>query len=853
MGADELLQSFRDQRQTGPKANQPEESSAPMEWSDLRKTLPRRPSAAAPPPAAPPAPPRPVAPPQRVPSWQEIPTGFAQNFGPNLGNVLKGIGHAATHLPEVGTQTLNAMGGAGAQISDTINKSLGFGPDKNINPVYAAAKPRMIAAAREAERGTRETLGPLLHGDTSGLRKALYYTPVDTMLGASMIIDPAAGALKTGATDAVKLSEMAAKSGNVARATQLANQAKGLGAAAKIARGAKIAADPFEWAIKTGQGATNVAGSILRGANSAISKVDPQFFKTASKAGSNFFSPENAAYLKTTFGASTPADTARLIENQTNKAIAASHAAREARLAGLQGPAPEWQPIHDAIDAAHQELDPMGFRNRPGMTVPPQLQAAHQALDDVRNLADQHEMLTYGPGAHPDAFTIKNMDSFRNTVGQIIGASNDSNVTKALGKVYHEGILPTLRGTYQGFEDASNATKSSMFDTSQIQDLLRVGGADKAASIGKLIDFLKTTPNGVGNSIYESIAKADPTIPYRLAAHATRKGNLAGAAMDAGSSLLWGLAPKVAAIKAAATSPGLSATGHYLAGLAGGATGAAARAFEVPSIINEPKPNQKKAEPQKDPNEFYGEPLLDTVEGMSPDYVEKVIGSESGGDINAKPRVGELEGSAAGLGQFEPSAWQSFIKRKHPELLNTMTPQQILNLRTDKVLANDLNKEAITDMAQQNAEKLKERNIPINDATLYGAHWFGAAGYPRIYNAPNDATVASIIPNLSQKDLILNNFYNPKTGHYMTVGEAKELIERKMGSPTAPETAAATGGRIQRASGGRIDSGRHEALVNKLMKKAERAKSVSNKVTEPLLEVPDKAIVKALDMAQQAI
>lgn len=69
----------------------------------------------------------------------------------------------------------------------------------------------------------------------------------------------------------------------------------------------------------------------------------------------------------------------------------------------------------------------------------------------------------------------------------------------------------------------------------------------------------------------------------------------------------------------------------------------------------------------------------------------------------------------------------------------------------------------------------------------------------------------------------------------------------------AARSAAATGGRIQRASGGRIDSGLHEALVNKLMKKAERAKSVSNKVTEPLLEVSDKAIVKALDMAQQAI
>ena len=83
---------------------------------------------------------------------------------------------------------------------------------------------------------------------------------------------------------------------------------------------------------------------------------------------------------------------------------------------------------------------------------------------------------------------------------------------------------------------------------------------------------------------------------------------------------------------------------------------------------------------------------------------------------------------------------------------------------------------------------------------------------------------------------------------YLTANETKNYVKN-----VASRIAAATGGRIQRASGGRIDSGRHEALVNKLMKKAERAKSVSNKVTEPLLEVPDKAIVKALDMAQQAI
>jgi hypothetical protein len=61
-----------------------------------------------------------------------------------------------------------------------------------------------------------------------------------------------------------------------------------------------------------------------------------------------------------------------------------------------------------------------------------------------------------------------------------------------------------------------------------------------------------------------------------------------------------------------------------------------------------------------------------------------------------------------------------------------------------------------------------------------------------------------------------------------------------------------TGGRIERASGGRTSQGQ-EQLVQRLMAMAKRAKVATDKTTEPLLNAPDEAIVKALDVAQQAI
>ena len=60
----------------------------------------------------------------------------------------------------------------------------------------------------------------------------------------------------------------------------------------------------------------------------------------------------------------------------------------------------------------------------------------------------------------------------------------------------------------------------------------------------------------------------------------------------------------------------------------------------------------------------------------------------------------------------------------------------------------------------------------------------------------------------------------------------------------------ATGGRIERTTGGKVD---HEALVERLIQRWKAAKKATDKSSEKLLNVPDATIVKALEISQRAI
>jgi len=113
------------------------------------------------------------------------------------------------------------------------------------------------------------------------------------------------------------------------------------------------------------------------------------------------------------------------------------------------------------------------------------------------------------------------------------------------------------------------------------------------------------------------------------------------------------------------------------------------------------------------------------------------------------------------------------IKRYHPELAQGKSDQDIDALRTDQ----NLSMEMIDRYGNENGKYLDANDIPVNDASKYGAHWFGPAGFLKIYNADPSAPIESIIGEDAAKR-------NSLTGK--TVGDVKGMIARKMDMDYVP-------------------------------------------------------------------
>jgi hypothetical protein len=140
-------------------------------------------------------------------------------------------------------------------------------------------------------------------------------------------------------------------------------------------------------------------------------------------------------------------------------------------------------------------------------------------------------------------------------------------------------------------------------------------------------------------------------------------------------------------------------------------------------------------------------------------------------------------------------------------------------------------------------------NLPLTDKEAHTTSEFlttQPTTEQSIKNSPENAPFTSNLPDTLTEDQHQEVFSlkNPPTR--MNIPHGGEEVETP-----SDITQRADGGRIMRASGGRADN--HERLVNRLMTMADKAKKITNKTTEPLLNSPDESIVKALAMAQQAI
>ena len=125
-------------------------------------------------------------------------------------------------------------------------------------------------------------------------------------------------------------------------------------------------------------------------------------------------------------------------------------------------------------------------------------------------------------------------------------------------------------------------------------------------------------------------------------------------------------------------------------------------------------------------------------------YVNRTIGAESGGRVDAK----NPNSSASGLGQFIESTWVDLFRRYFPDRARGMSDAAIAGLRT-LASESDTTKTLIEAYAKENAVVLERAGVSVNEAALHLSHLLGAGDAVKVLKAAPGTLLKGLIKDKS--------------------------------------------------------------------------------------------------------
>jgi polyhydroxyalkanoate synthesis regulator phasin len=565
------------------------------------------------------------------------------------------------------------------------------------------------------------------------------------------------------------------------------------GNAAKLGASASKAAvmiDPISQSINLAKKISSVPIAAMRGSAAGASGVSKYLQEVAAAAGATKDPVLRDAYKRFNSGVGDPAEYLQAAQNAVRELKATASAEYLAKKGSLNGNV-NLNPVLDHLNDADKAL---------GMGSSSGWDEAKHAASKVRELVE--DLATHPSNAKR---SLEEIDALKQQIWDLKSKYGPRSKAQSIIDGAYASVRDTLGNkTFGGDPEYLRLMEQYQTARNQINDAVsQLGAGNNASATNSMLRTLRKTKSASGQNMLEEISKYEPTIPYMLAGQATnpKSGGLGRYASDMGVAALAGYAvhPLAASVPLLAGSPRIVGALNYGAGKVAGTASRAAAKIPQKTAYYAGRANQEMAQPSD--------------EAPSTDVPEASPQSETGYN------VGNIRDKAGGFRSYEtPEAAAAAVAknlRSYPDRFNggkPMTLREIANLWAPSEDNNDPDAWA--------------RNVALT------------AGVDP--DQPIDQNDTSLMQRIIK-------------GVHVAEHGQKKLYPDEVYARAAGPSASASGGRIERASGGKVGNAKHERIVNKLMAMASKAKKATDRTTESLLDEPDESIVKALNVAQQAI
>lgn len=173
------------------------------------------------------------------------------------------------------------------------------------------------------------------------------------------------------------------------------------------------------------------------------------------------------------------------------------------------------------------------------------------------------------------------------------------------------------------------------------------------------------------------------------------------------------------------------------------------------------------------------QPTAPTAGAVSPGVIGKIAGAETGGVANPY-QTPNLAGASSAFGkyQFTRGTWIDTYRKENPG--TGLSDSRIWELRKNP----DMQERLMARLTRDNSQKLASADLPVNDATIYLAHFLGAGGATKLLRADANAPVESILDAEQIRA-------NPTVLKGKTVAQVAQWAAGKVGG-AAPATSGTT-------------------------------------------------------------